>query len=437
MLKVENKQVLPLNLGSLQFGSPVPQWSTFEPPKPFFLFAWMAQQRKQYAQRLVLANESFKSAKATHAKSEAERRRAIDRLTQEHEQALATAASELARRNATIDKWKEAFGIGEPEAVEEYCQTILSKSPYSANFPQEAKIVFIKGSQQLVVEYSLPAFDQVIPKQKGFTYVKANDSVKEISRPEKERRALYASVVAQCILRSIHELYGADTDGLIETIVFNGHVDTFDPSTGLAKRPCIVSVRVTRDQFLEINLCMADPVAALQKFKATFSKSPAELSPVRPLLEFDMVDRRFIAESDVLSSLEQRPNLMDLSASEFESLITNLFQQMGLEAKLTQASRDGGVDCVAFDPRPIFGGKVVIQAKRYKNTVGVSAVRDLYGTMMNEGASKGILVTTSGYGKASHEFASGKPIELLDGSNLLYLLIEHAGVNARIVMPDE
>ena len=45
--------------------------------------------------------------------------------------------------------------------------------------------------------------------------------------------------------------------------------------------------------------------------------------------------------------------------------------------------------------------EVIIQAKRYKNTVGVSAVRDLFGTMQNEGASKGILVTTSGYGKSS------------------------------------
>ena len=118
-----------------------------------------------------------------------------------------------------------------------------------------------------------------------------------------------------------------------------------------------------------------------------------------------MVDSRFIEETDVLSGLDQRPNLMDLTPSEFESLITNLFQKMGLETRLTQASRDGGVDCVAFDPRPIFGGKVVIQAKRYKHTVGVSAVRDLFGTMQNEGASKGILVTTSGYGKASFEFA--------------------------------
>ncbi|MBS1869385.1 MAG: restriction endonuclease [Actinobacteria bacterium] len=110
---------------------------------------------------------------------------------------------------------------------------------------------------------------------------------------------------------------------------------------------------------------------------------------------------------------------------------------MGLETRLTQASRDGGVDCVAYDPRPIFGGKVVIQAKRYKHTVGVSAVRDLFGTMQNEGASKGILVTTSGYGKASFEFAEGKPLELLSGSNLLYLLQEHAGIEAKIEPPED
>ena len=66
------------------------------------------------------------------------------------------------------------------------------------------------------------------------------------------------------------------------------------------------------------------------------------------------------------------------------------------------------MDCVAYDPCPIFGGKVIIQAKRYNNTVGVSAVRDLFGTLQNEGASKGILVTTSGYGKAAFEFAEGE-----------------------------
>ena len=78
---------------------------------------------------------------------------------------------------------------------------------------------------------------------------------------------------------------------------------------------------------------------------------------------------------------------------DFEHLIRELFEKEfsvnGGEVKVTQASRDGGVDAVAFDPDPIRGGKIVIQAKRYTNTVGVSAVRDLYGTVLNEGATKG------------------------------------------------
>ncbi len=76
-----------------------------------------------------------------------------------------------------------------------------------------------------------------------------------------------------------------------------------------------------------------------------------------------MVDPRFIEEIDVRSDLDQRPNLMELSPSEFESLISNLFGKMGLETRQTQASRDGGVDCIAYDTRAILGGKIVIQAK--------------------------------------------------------------------------
>jgi restriction system protein len=109
---------------------------------------------------------------------------------------------------------------------------------------------------------------------------------------------------------------------------------------------------------------------------------------------------------------------------------------MGLETKQTRSSRDGGVDVVAYDARPVLGGRVVIQAKRYRNTVGVSAVRDLFGTMMNEGANKGILVTTSGYGADAFTFAKDKPIELIDGGQLLFLC-DQVGVKARIVMPTE
>jgi restriction system protein len=77
------------------------------------------------------------------------------------------------------------------------------------------------------------------------------------------------------------------------------------------------------------------------------------------------------------------------------------------------------------------GGKIVIQAKRYTNTVGVSAVRDLYGTVQHEGAMKGILVTTATFGSDAYEFARDKPITLISGAELLGLLERH-GHRAKI-----
>jgi restriction system protein len=50
---------------------------------------------------------------------------------------------------------------------------------------------------------------------------------------------------------------------------------------------------------------------------------------------------------------------------------------------------------------------------------------------MNEGATKGILVTTADYGSDAYNFAKGKPLTLLNGSNLLHLLEKH-GHHARI-----
>ena len=67
---------------------------------------------------------------------------------------------------------------------------------------------------------------------------------------------------------------------------------------------------------------------------AAVFKDSTELLPVRPVLKFNMIDPRFIQETDVLSGLDQRQNLLELTPSEFEALISNLFGAMGLETRL-------------------------------------------------------------------------------------------------------
>lgn len=71
-----------------------------------------------------------------------------------------------------------------------------------------------------------------------------------------------------------HELFEADRPQLIETVVFDGLVGTTDPATGKAVRPCLVTLRTTRETFTELNLAKVDPAACLQHLNASVSKRP-------------------------------------------------------------------------------------------------------------------------------------------------------------------
>jgi restriction system protein len=353
--------------------------------------------KEKHVQNIAKAQEFFSMQITAYAAREDARQRSLAEVRALFERQVAESHQRVAAQHAEIDNFQRELADGSPAAIVDYFTMVLASSIYPDGFPQHAKLAYVPESKQLVIEYDLPSFD-VIPKVGSYKYVKTKDEVTQTLRPLAQRKTLYSSAIAQITLRSLYEVFKADRLGHVAIIVLNGYVASTDKGTGHPTRTCLITVRTSRDTFTQLNLSKVDPLVCLNVLNASVSKSPAELAPVRPVLEFSMVDPRFIEEIDVLSGLDQRPNLMELTPSEFESLISNLFQKMGLETRLTQASRDGGVDCIAYDPRPIFGGKVVIQAKRYKHTVGVSAVRDLFGTLQNEGASKGILVTTSGYG---------------------------------------
>jgi restriction system protein len=312
---------------------------------------------------------------------------------------------------------------------------VLERSEYPDGFPQKFRLAYVPASKEMVVEYELPTLSE-IPGVAEYRYTRARDAIDEKHRKPAEIKELYQDVVASITLRTLHELLEADQGHHLDVVAFNGFVQAVDPATGKDIRPCLITLRTTREQLAQVNLARIDKLVCLRNLGAQVSPQPQALQAVKPVVEFDMVDKRFVEQGNVLGDLESRPNLMDLTPTGFEVLVSNLFGKMGLETKLTRASRDGGVDAIAFDARPVLGGKVVIQAKRYKNTVGVSAVRDLYGTMLNEGASKGILVATSSYGPDAYEFSKDKPMELIDGGGLLYLL-EQVGVKARIVFPED
>lgn len=378
--------------------------------------------------------------------------RANDQMTREHKAEVARAKADHATavvewreareeyqvkqraQNRKVDEHRNQWQAGETNAVEAYCDIVLSQSSYDECCPQEFELEYNRQNRMLVVDYQLPAPD-ALPTLSEVKYVISRKEFTEKNLPVARQRKMYDSLLYQIALRTLHELFEADTVNALDAVVFNGFVTSIDKGTGKQTTACVLSVQAPLDEFEALNLEHVEPKACFRRLKGVGSTKLHSITPVPPLQTLSRDDSRFVADQAVIEALDEGDNLAAMDWEEFEHLIREVFSKEfsgeGGEVKVTRASRDGGVDAVAFDPDPIRGGKIVIQAKRYTNTVGVAAVRDLYGTVMNEGAIKGILVTTSSYGPDAYAFASDKPITLLDGSHLLHLLGRH-GHKAKI-----
>ena len=365
---------------------------------------------------------------AVHARESAAADAAWQVEFHQHELRRASYEREREQHNAKVDEYRRAFDAGEPDAVYDYFDLVLSASAYPEAFPREWEMAYLADSKMLVIDFVLPQ-PVDMPTLKEVRYQPTKDDFKEMLSTDKEVRALYDLALYQIALRTLHEVFEADYPETLDAAVFNGVVRSVDKATGRQVSACVLSVQVGKAEFMALDLAQVDPKACFKALKGVGSSQLHSLARVAPIVKLDTYDKRFVESYAVADSLDEASNLATMDWEDFEHLVREVFERefsaTGGEVKVTRASRDGGVDAVAFDPDPIRGGKIVIQAKRYANTVGVSAVRDLYGTVMNEGAIKGILVSTANYGSDAYEFANGKPLTLLNGGNLLHLLARH------------
>lgn len=333
-----------------------------------------------------------------------------------------------AEHNKEIDDLREAFESANGDAIEKYLEYVFSKSEYPEPILLQYDVFYVAERRTVVLNVDLPSPDS-LPKITEFKYVQTRNEITTKEMKKLDFKKLYEDVVSQIVIRTIHEAFESLYVDVADFVVFNGFVDSIDKKTGNPFRSCIVSIQAEKDYFNSINLNNVNPLECIKGLKGLIASEFINLAPVKPILNLDRNDKRIIESQDIIDSIDLTNNLADMEWQKFEILVRDLFAKEfagdGVDVRVTQASRDAGVDAIIFDPDPIKGGKFVIQAKRYNNVVGVSAVRDLYGTMINEGAVKGILVTTSTFGKDSIEFAKDKPLALLSGAELIHMFNKH------------
>ncbi|MBQ8439062.1 MAG: restriction endonuclease [Clostridia bacterium] len=117
----------------------------------------------------------------------------------------------------------------------------------------------------------------------------------------------------------------------------------------------------------------------------------------------------------------------------FERLVVKLLVKMGYgdleSAQVVGQSGDDGVDGIINSDKLGFE-KIYIQAKRYaqNNSVGNELIRNFSGALVQHGATKGVLITTSSFTPKAIEAVRANTqqrIILIDGKKLTNFMIEY------------
>ena len=115
----------------------------------------------------------------------------------------------------------------------------------------------------------------------------------------------------------------------------------------------------------------------------------------------------------------------------FERLVVGLLSKMGYgDGQVVGRSGDQGIDGILNQDK-LGLEKVYVQAKRHtSNQVGEPEIRNFSGSLVAQGASKGVFITTASFSPTARQTAEAismgnQFIRLIDGSELVALMIDN------------
>jgi len=123
----------------------------------------------------------------------------------------------------------------------------------------------------------------------------------------------------------------------------------------------------------------------------------------------------------LLDDQQDIDSIKALSWKEFEELVAEVYRRQGFRIIENGFGPDGGVDVKLIKDNQT----TLVQCKQWRSkNVGVAVIRDMFGVLTAESASKVVIICCGGFTRDAISFAENKPIELVGGTELLSIVKE-------------
>lgn len=339
--------------------------------------------------------------------------------------------SEINEYNNSIKRLISNYKNKDEKTVNEYFKSGLEhkmNSYIDIDLKLNFLIDYSKEDNTLVVDIDFPK-EEFFPNKYNYRYVKTRNEISAKTLKKTDFNKKIKNAYYNIYLAILNDLFDIDNEGIVESIILNGYYEGIDKRIGQEVKICIMTAKVSKEKFEKINLEFVEPRECFKFLKGKGEPNIDAIIKIDPIRFINKEDYKLIDNENILDYMSIDTNLSAMDWRDFETLIKDLFElefaSSEIEIRNTQYSNDGGIDVVAFNKNPYMGGVILLQAKRYTNTVSPEPIRALRGSMEEKKAIRGIMVTTSNYGKSSYEYAKNQNITLINGDELIQLLDKH------------
>lgn len=121
----------------------------------------------------------------------------------------------------------------------------------------------------------------------------------------------------------------------------------------------------------------------------------------------DIIRDITVVDNSLLKKAKENPKIVfNFSPREFEEMVCELLNKQGYHVKLTKQTRDGGKDIIIVQKSILGEFCIYVECKKYDTSrpISVGLVRELYGTIMHDNATAGMIITTSYFTKDAQEY---------------------------------
>lgn len=212
------------------------------------------------------------------------------------------------------------------------------------------------------------------------------------------------------IARQLHSINSHTRIFLYSSYVDNTEVHERLRNLGLEQFPILSKTVQGRQVFSEV---LREALDAYSSDRAT---ERSVNDPQTPLVRLDTIDLA------LYRAIQSNPELLrTMNWRKFEKLLADVLETLEYEIELRKGTKDGGIDIIAVKRSEEWGDhRYLLQAKRWKNRVGVEPVQRLLFLKNHLGATKCCLATTSTFTRGA--WALGRDyrweLELRDHSGL-------------------